>query len=114
MTADALENMQEDALDHGGYFIIKGGEWVIDIMESRRFNYPHHFRNIGHKKEIVRLELISKPGDDYENSREIRIKLLTTGEIVINLTSAPELKEGQNAIDIPFYIIFKLFAFSIK
>lgn len=112
MTADALENMQEDALDHGGYFIIKGGEWVIDIMESRRFNYPHHFRNIGHKKEIVRLELISKPGDDYENSREIRIKLLTTGEIVINLTSAPELKEGQNAIDIPFYIIFRIFGWT--
>ena len=30
--------LQEDPLDLGGYFIIKGNEWSLDFTESFKFN----------------------------------------------------------------------------
>lgn len=93
----------EDPLDDGGYFIYKGQEWVIDGMESRVFNAPHIFRNVGHEKEVTRLEFISKPGDAFENSSEHIIRYLTDGNIYITLTSIEHFK-----MDVPFYIFFRL------
>jgi DNA-directed RNA polymerase II subunit RPB2 len=93
----------EDPLDEGGEFIVKGAEWVIDCIESRIFNKPHIFRNVGHEKEITRLEFISKPGDAFENSSEHIIRYVTNGNIYITLTSIEHFK-----MDVPFYIIFRL------
>jgi DNA-directed RNA polymerase beta subunit len=95
--------INEDQLDPGGYFILKGQEWVIDGQESRVFNSPHIFRNVGHEKEITRLEFISKPGDAYENSSEHIIRYLTDGNIYITITSIDHFK-----MDVPFYIFFRL------
>lgn len=102
---EARRNIEEDPKDPGGYFIVRGGEWVISMIESRLFNSPHIFRNIGHEKEIARLEYISKPGDAYENSSELIMKYITNGAIYLIFTSHRDLKPLQ----IPFYIIFRLF-----
>lgn len=93
----------EDPNDPGGHFIINGQEWILDSQESRIFNSPHIFRNVGHEKEITRLEFISKPGDGYENSSEHIIRYVTDGNIYITLTSIDYFK-----LDVPFYIIFRL------
>lgn len=98
------EELGEDPNDLGGYFIIKG-EWVVNMIETRIFNYPHIFRNVGHKNELTRLEIITKPGDGYDNSSEIKIRYLNDDGIYISYSSERFL-EGLN---IPFYVIFKLF-----
>lgn len=95
----------EDPNDPGGYFILKGNEWGIRMLESRLFNYPHTFRNVGHKREICRLEFLSKPGDYFENSSELKIRYLNTGQLVLNFTSDQRYLKN---IDVPFYVIFKL------
>lgn len=100
----ALESIEEDPNDHGGYFVIGGTEWVISMIETRLFNHPHVFRNVGHEKENARLEYISKPGDAYENSSELIMRYVTNGNIYMTFTSNPYLK----VLNIPFYIIFRL------
>jgi DNA-directed RNA polymerase beta subunit len=99
------ESRGEDPHDQGGYVIIQGGEWVIDMVESRVFNLPNIFRNIGHEKDIALLEFISKPGDGFENSAEIRIRYQITGQIIIVFNSCSELK----STNIPVHYIFRLF-----
>lgn len=104
ITKEAKKSLEEDVNDLGSYFIIKGGEWSIAMTESRLFNSPHIFKNVGHEKEIARLEFISKPGDAYENSSELIMKYVTNGNIYICFTSNPYLK----LLEIPFHIVFKL------
>lgn len=105
LSEEGRRQIREDPQDPGGYFILKGKEWVISVIESRPFNHPNIFRNIGYRQEIARLEFISKPGDAYENSSEIIIRYLTSKHIYIKLTSHEYFKH----LDIPFYIIFRLF-----
>lgn len=105
MDAEALKSCEEDPRDPGGYFILKGQEWVVSNLETRLFNHPHIFRNVGHEKERTRLEFISKPGDAYENSSELIIRYLETGQILLRFTSNMYLK----VLEIPFHILFKLF-----
>jgi len=100
----------EDWKEKGGYVILKGNdgkglEWVIDMMESRPFNMPHVFHNIGHEKEISRLEFISKAGDGVENSFQVILKHLLNGIIYVTFNAPGYMA----SIDIPFYIIFYLF-----
>ena len=105
MTIEALKECEEDPRDPGGYFILKGQEWVVSNLETRLYNHPHVFRNVGHAKEITRLEIISKPGDAYENSSELIMRYITTGNIFLTFTSNTYLK----LLDIPFFILFRLF-----
>ena len=99
----AKKMIEEDPRDSGGYFILSGGEWVISCLESRTFNIPHIFRNIGHEKEISRLEFISKPGDAYENSSSIKIRLMNNGNILFTFDGSDYLNTN-----IPFWLIFVL------
>jgi Asfivirus DNA-directed RNA polymerase RPB2 len=105
MTAEALKECEEDPRDPGGYFILKGQEWVVSNLETRLYNHPHVFRNVGHHKEVTRLEIISKPGDAYENSSELIMRYITTGNIFLTFTSNIYLK----LLDIPFFVLFRLF-----
>lgn len=109
LTPEARKQIEEDPRDLGGYFILKGQEWVISMIESRLFNNPHIFRNVGHEKEIARLEHISKPGDAYENSSELIIRYVTNGNIYLTFTSNMYLK----LLHIPFYIVFRLLGMTI-
>jgi len=105
MTAEALKDCEEDPRDPGGYFILKGQEWVVSNLETRLYNHPHIFRNVGHEKERTRLEFLSIPGDAYENSSELIIRFLESGQILLKFTSNIYLK----LLEIPFHILFRLF-----
>jgi DNA-directed RNA polymerase beta subunit len=104
LSLESKKNVEEDPKDPGGYFILKGGEWVISMIETRLFNNPHIFRNVGHEKEIARLEFISKPGDAYENSSELIMRYVTNGNIFLTFTSNNYLK----LLNIPFFVLFRL------
>ena len=101
---ETLIRLQEDPSDQGGYFIIKGNQYIINNLESMKYNEPREFLNIGYKNEMGRSELISKPGDAFENSFSLIIKLLNNNCIVINISKA-----GFKEVDIPFYMIFRAF-----
>jgi len=101
-TRKAKLQVQSDPDDDGGYIIIRGKEWAIDTRESTCFNQCRIFNNRW-KKELQRLEFISKPGDTYDNSKFIIIRLVKNGNLTIEFNT-PTMKE----IEFPFYIIFRL------
>jgi DNA-directed RNA polymerase beta subunit len=104
---ETLLRMEEDPSDPGGYFIVNGVEWVINNIEQTTYNLPKIFRNIGFKNEVARLEMISKPGDSYENSSQIYIKSLTNNQIVVIID-----RIGLKEIEIPFFIMLRLLGWS--
>lgn len=52
---EVLRDLGEDPTDSGGYFIINGGEWAIDSVESILYNKVRIFRNEGHQKKLCGL-----------------------------------------------------------
>lgn len=104
MPAEILRNIGEDPLDAGGFFILGGHYWVIAAKRSRVLNKPAIYHNIGHNNELARLEFISMPGDSFENSSEIKLRLLNDFRLIVTLTSDKYLKE----LNIPFFVILRL------
>jgi DNA-directed RNA polymerase beta subunit len=105
-TNEELINVyKEDPNDLGGYFIINGVEWCIDSSESILFNSVRIFNN-QFQNELTRAEFISKPGDGFENSREIILLFLNNGLVTIRLVGSNDLYEE---LDIPFYIIYRIY-----
>ena len=102
MSQEALLQQHEDPTDLGGYFIIKGVEWAIDSVENITYNQPRIFKNVGYQKEETRCEFISKPGDSYQNSDQVIIRLMSDGQITVDIRR-DKLKDKM----IPFYLIFR-------
>ena len=100
---NVLRAMNMDPSDKGGYFILKGGEWSIDNSENIVFGdlRTHHNK---YSDEIARAEILSKPGDNYENSFETIFRFLTSGEITLSFNMT-----DFNKFRIPFYLIYRYF-----
>ena len=99
-TKEELINIyKEDPNDSGGYFVIGGVEWTIDTSESILFNsfrvYNNQFNN-----ELTRGEFISKPGDSFEISREIILRLNKNDVITLQLVGSNDIYEEYQ---IPFF-----------
>lgn len=103
---ETLTQLHEDPNDPGAYFIKDGNAWVIDNIESIAFNQPRIFNNYW-KGEEQRLELISKPGDTYQNSKQIIIKFMDNGGLVLELAVA-----SFKDIQFPFFLIFRALGWS--
>jgi DNA-directed RNA polymerase beta subunit len=98
-----LHGLHEDPTDPGGYFIVNGGEWAIDSVESILFNKVRIFKNEGYQKELYRVEFISRPGDFYLNSDEFIIRMTNDGQCTIEI--ARDQLKGKL---FPFYVIFRI------
>jgi DNA-directed RNA polymerase II subunit RPB2 len=96
---------KEDPNDNGGYFIIGGVEWTIDTSESILYNSFRVYNN-QYNNELTRGEFISKPGDGFEISREIIMRLNNNDLITIQLVGSHDIYEEYQ---IPFYLIFRLY-----
>jgi DNA-directed RNA polymerase II subunit RPB2 len=92
----------EDPTDAGGYFVIGGNERSVLMSENITYNVPRCFRN-NFQKEKTRLEFISKPGDQHENSNQIIIVQTTSHGIVIEIA-----RNRFKQILIPFFLIFRV------
>lgn len=103
-SVETLLRMGEDPSSYGGEVIVKGVSFNIDNTESSAYNLAKIYYNKGFKNEVIRFEIISKPGDGYENSAQTFIKFLTNGQIVITIDRDP-----LSNVQIPFYLIFRLF-----
>lgn len=99
---EALIALKEDPSDIGGYFIIKGNEYVIDNLESMTYNTPREFKN-NHKNELCRSDIISKAGDGFENSSILLTKLLNNFAITFEVSK----NKFKNNLPLPFFLLFK-------
>jgi len=102
-TKKALALLEEDPLDIGGYFILKGNEWVVHNLENITNNTFHVYKNM-YQNEIVRGTFLSKPGDAFENSYQIILRYLNNGNITVEIQTVTKF----NKFEIPFYILFRL------
>lgn len=98
---ESLIKLKEDPSDLGGYFVIKGNQYIIINMESMKYNESREFVN-DHKHEICRSDIISKSGDNFENSYNIVLKLMDDHSILVEMN-----KVGFKEIDIPFFLFFR-------
>lgn len=101
-----LLSVNEDPYDAGGYFIINGTMWLIKNMESVKFNEPRLFMNIGHKNELCRCEFLSRPGNRFENSAQLIIRLLSNGNLTCEITIDKSINKFKE-VYIPFYLLFR-------
>ena len=106
-TKKGLMEMREDPTDPGGYFILKGVEWVIDCVENMLFNQPKIYCNVGYRKSLARLEFISKPGDTYQNSDLLLLRYQNDDTLTLEVVR-DKLKETK----FPFYMIFRALGWS--
>lgn len=100
-TSEEKIRMHEDPSDPGGYFIIKGIEWVISTVENLIFNQIRVYVN-DNEKEAVRLEVINKPGDTLQNSAQLIITLTKTGKLYLTIK-----REKLDKKQIPFFTAFR-------
>lgn len=103
---EALQQIGEDPADPGGYFVVRG-EWAVDCTENITFNQPKIYINTGFGKSRVRCEFISKPGDTYQNSDMILIRMFTDDTITIEIA-----RDKLNEVQIPFYLLFRAFGWT--
>lgn len=106
MGHEQLLGVNEDPYDSGGYFIINGTMWLIKNMESVKFNEPRLFRNIGHKNELSRCEFLSRPGNRFENSAQLIVRLLSNGNLTCEITIDKSINKFKE-VYIPFYLLFR-------
>jgi len=99
---ESVKQLHEDPNDTGGYFIVNGAEWVVDNLENIANNKFHVYKK-AYMDEIARGNIISKPGDSYENSRQTIIRYFINGAITVDMTTGK-----LSGIQIPFYIMFRL------
>jgi DNA-directed RNA polymerase beta subunit len=103
LTRAGLKENQEDPNDPGGYFIAKGGEYVVDLLENICYNRTHIHRAMK-PNEYVRAEFLSQPGGAFENSSQIRVRYMTSGQITVEITSTKYAKAR-----LPFFLVYRLF-----
>lgn len=101
-----LKRIEEDPLNPGGYFIIKGFEWTVDNLENITNNTFHVHKNM-YQNEIARGNFLSKPGDAFENSYQVILRYLNNGAITIELAT-----NKFDKIEIPYYLIFRALGMS--
>ena len=106
-TKEILIRNNEDPLDPGGYFVIKGVEWVIDCVENILYNQIRIFKNEGYNKESIRGEIISKPGDAYQNSDQFLLRYMVDGQLNCEIA-----RDRLKNVQIPFYLLFRLLGWS--
>ncbi len=102
-TYENLLMMKEDPINPGGYFVCAGNKWIIEIRENIHNNSPQIYKN-QYGNELARCDLISKPGDNYENSFQLVIRYLTSGAITVEIQVNKKEK-----IEIPFMFIYRIF-----
>lgn len=102
-TREALKAMGESPDEEGGYFVAKRGEYVVDLLENICYNKPHFHKRMK-PNERVRAEFLSQPGGAFENSSQIRVRLMTNGQITVEINSTK-----FERVRLPFFVLYRLF-----
>lgn len=101
-TREGLKEMGEDPTDPGGYFIAKHGEYAVDQLENVRYNALHIHARMK-PNEHVRAEFLSQPGGAFENSSQIIVRYMTSGQLTVEINSTKFEK-----VRLPFFVVYRL------
>jgi DNA-directed RNA polymerase beta subunit len=107
---EELIRLGEDPSDPGGFFLVRGGEWIPECTENIAFNQLKIYRTTGSKtksRALIRCEFISRPGDTYQNSDMVLIQLFPDNRLVIEIA-----RDKLSSINIPFFLLFRAFGWS--
>ncbi len=102
------EIYEDDPTDPGGYFVVKGHEWVISSTESVLYNYLHIRKQVKHGDIIKGMILSREHESGFGNSYQTNFKLYTTGSSAGLLTIEVN-QTNYNLLEIPFYIFYRMF-----
>jgi DNA-directed RNA polymerase II subunit RPB2 len=103
MPPSALRLAGEDPADPGGYAIIGGNEYSVEITENIIYNIPLMY--LRPKTGVAaKVTFISQAGGAFDNSSQVTVQQLTGGGITIDLSSQQRLKSEN----IPFYLIYRM------
>ncbi|HVE13688.1 MAG TPA: hypothetical protein VNI01_09870, partial [Elusimicrobiota bacterium] len=101
-TRETLKGLGEDPADPGGYFIAKRNEYIVYLLENISYNKIHvHCRM--KPNEHARAEFLSQPGGAFENSTQVRARLLTNGQLTVEINSTKLEK-----VLLPFWLLYRL------
>lgn len=103
MQRDGRVAVGESPEDPGGYVLLTGQEFALQMTPSVRFNTPLIHRRIVQNEE-VRCDFISQPGREFENSTQVSLRLHTDGRLTVQITS-----QRFRDLIIPWYILFRIF-----
>lgn len=92
----------EDPDCPGGYYILNGQEKVVECVENTAYNIPRIFIS-NYKKEYIRCEMISQPGDYFLNSEQFIIRWNKEKTITIEIH-----RDAVTGIRIPFFMLYRL------
>lgn len=108
LTREGKKALREDPIAPNGYFILKNGNmWNMEAGENL-VNNTFHVYKVRHRDEEARGTFLSKPGDAFENSYQVIVKLLTSGAIVLEMTT-----NKDERIEIPFYLMFRALGMNV-
>ena len=108
LTREGRKLIREDPIAPNGYFILKNGNmWNMEAGENLVNNTLHVYK-VRHRDEEARGTFLSKPGDAFENSYQVIIKLLVSGAIVLEMTT-----NKDERIEIPFYLMFRALGMNV-
>lgn len=96
----------EDPTDHGGYVIVGGEEYYIMSGENVVFNKFHFYLANPASAEVAWAEIISQPGDTFENSHQMHVRLSRKKSLCVEVAFLPMLQ-------IPFYVLFRLLGLTV-
>lgn len=91
----------ENPLFNGGYLQLKHS-YSIDMIETMINNVPKIYKNLGHLNSKIQCEIISKPGDSYQNSYQLIINYNVDNTIWVKIE-----REKLNKVYIPFFLLFR-------
>lgn len=105
MTPEEREAAGESRTDPGGHLLIRGMSYALRTTESLTYNMlmiPYHNPD-GTTSEVTMGTMISKPGDVYENSAQIKLRVHRDDRITV------EIAYGTFAqMEVPFWLMFRL------
>lgn len=105
MTKEMLKNIGEDPLAPGGYFIVNGKEWVINNLENIKHNIAHIYKE-RHEKSLGSATILSKQGNNFDNSYQLIIRYLEDGQITVEISQLTTA--NSKSTNVPFYILFRV------
>ena len=108
LTQEELEAVGESRTDPGGYVILNGQMYAIRLTESLTYNdFTIHDKRQQSRMYLIQGQVISKPGDAYENSAQMQVFVAKAGGVFV------EIAYGDfGGIEIPFRILFRALHFA--
>jgi len=105
MAPTTLRLAGEDPADPGGYAIIGGNEYSVEITENIVYNNILVYLASA-PGEVARAQFISQAGGAFDNSSQLVVRQMNSGGITLELSS--QFFTSKASVRIPFFLIYRM------